>query len=74
MEKYRNELEELVDKRTAQLEAKVKEHSALFDMMVGREVRMAELKEVITSLRDQLKSHGIKPLANDPLLKDDDEY
>ena len=40
-------------------------------MMIGREVRMAELKKVIKSLREQLKDNEIIPIANDPLLGDD---
>ena len=71
LEKYRNHLEELVEERTEELQAKMEEHVTLFDMMIGREVRMAELKKVIKRLREQLKDNEIIPIANDPLLGDD---
>lgn len=45
----------------------------LLDAMVGRELRMAELKKVIRSLREQLLAAGIQPAANDPLLEDPGE-
>ena len=71
LEKHRNHLEELVGERTEELKAKMEEHVDLFDMMIGREVRMAELKKVIKRLREQLKDNEIIPIANDPLLGDD---
>ena len=74
LEKHRNHLEELVEQRTEELEAKMKEHDTLFNMMIGREIRMGELKKVIKSLRKQLWSNEIKPIANDPMLADDEEY
>jgi PAS domain S-box-containing protein len=60
-------LEERVSERTEEL-------STLVDAMAGREVRMAELKSVITKLRKQLKDNGINPIAYDPLLGPDDEW
>ena len=74
LEKHRKHLEELVKQRTDELEAKMKEHKTLFDMMIGREVRMADLKKVIKSLRKQLKDNKIIPVANDPMLTNDEEY
>ena len=40
----------------------------LVNAMAGREVRMAELKDVIRELRAQLKDAGLTPVADDPLL------
>jgi PAS domain S-box-containing protein len=37
------------------------------NLMAGREVRMAELKEVIQKLREQVNSAGMTPVADDPL-------
>ena len=37
-------------------------------MMAGREVRMAELKNVVSRLRTQLIAVGLTPVAVDPLL------
>ncbi|MBU0492254.1 MAG: hypothetical protein KKB13_10445 [Chloroflexi bacterium] len=39
----------------------------LVDSMAGREVRMAELKEVIHQLRAQLEDAGLTPAADDSL-------
>ncbi|MCP4143452.1 MAG: PAS domain S-box protein [Chloroflexi bacterium] len=72
LEKHRNHLEELVKQRTEELQAKMKEKTELFDMMIGREVRMTELKKVIKRLREQLEDNEIIPIANDPLLGDEE--
>lgn len=61
LEAHRAELEARVDERTAELRKMV-------NLMAGREVRMAELKEVIARLRAQLEEAGLKPVADDPLL------
>ncbi len=72
------ELEQLVAERTKQLqeareqlEEKVKERTAelrkTVNLMAGREVRMAELKETIRKLREQVESAGLTPVADDPL-------
>ena len=45
-----------------------------FDLMIGREVRMTELKNVITKLRKELREAGIEPKAYDPLLGPDEEW
>ncbi len=61
-EKVKNhakELEERVKERTEELQKAV-------NLMAGREVRMAELKEVIKRLRNQLMEAGIEPEADDP--------
>jgi PAS domain S-box-containing protein len=60
-----DKLEQRVAERTAELQRLVK-------LMTGREVRMAELKEVIRRLRSQLKEAGLQPVANDPLLGEQD--
>lgn len=60
---YRDGLEQLVEARTTELRQMV-------DLMAGREVRMAELKEVIDRLRAQLREAGMIPVANDPLIED----
>ncbi len=58
--KHRDHLEELVEERTGDLQKTI-------NLMAGREVRMADLKEVITKLRRQLESAGLTPVADDPL-------
>jgi len=60
IQKHANEMEAAVGERTAELQI-------LVDSMVGREVRMAELKKVIKLLRYQLIDAGIDPIADDPL-------
>lgn len=60
LEKHRDHLEELVQKRTAELQKTI-------NLMAGREVRMAELKEAIGKLRVQVESAGMTPVADDPL-------
>ncbi|MBN2003281.1 MAG: GAF domain-containing protein [Anaerolineae bacterium] len=42
----------------------------MVNAMAGREVRMAELKDVIRKLRAQLAKAGLEPMANDPLLEE----
>jgi PAS domain S-box-containing protein len=59
---HREQLEEMVVERTAELRK-------IVDLMVGREVRMAELKEVVRKLRTQLEAAGLEPIADDPLLE-----
>ena len=61
LERYREHLEEMVKDRTAELQA-------LVDAMSGREVRMADLKDVIKLLRKQIEEAGMEPVADDPLL------
>ena len=65
--KHQEHLEELIKERTERLEFLVK-------AMSGREIRMAELKKVITKLRTQLKEAGMTPAAFDPLLGPDKEW
>lgn len=55
------ELEQRVADRTTELRRAV-------NLMTGREVRMAELKEVIRQLRGQLVQADLHPVADDPLL------
>jgi CheY-like chemotaxis protein len=63
LQEHREHLEKLVRERTAELRKMV-------NAMAGREVRMAELKDVIRKLRAQLEEAGLEPVANDPLLED----
>jgi len=60
LEKHREHLEEMVKKRTAELQS-------IINSMAGREVRMAELKEAIRKLRAQVEKTGLTPVADDPL-------
>ena len=53
---------------------RTKELQDTISMMAGREIRMAELKKVITSLRKQLRDAGIEPEAYDPLLGPNKEW
>jgi hypothetical protein len=39
----------------------------MVNLMSGREIRMAELKETIKKLRSQLEESGLTPVADDPL-------
>ena len=59
--KLNEELEQRVNERTAELRRMV-------NLMAGREVRMAGLKDVIRQLRAQLEEAGLTPVADDPLL------
>ena len=59
-----SELEERVRERTEELRAMV-------TTMAGREIRMAELKEVIRALREQLRRAGLTPEAGDPLAAEE---
>jgi len=61
LRQHREHLKEMVEERTAELRKMV-------NLMAGREVRMAELKEVIRTLRTQLEAAGLSPAADDPLL------
>ena len=58
--KLNRELEQRVKDRTAELQKAV-------NLMAGREVRMAELKEVIKYLRNQIIESGLDPVIDDPL-------
>ncbi len=60
-----------LDKR---VEDRTQELNTMVELMTGREVRMSELKKVITKLREQLKEEGITPTAYDPLLGPDEEW
>ncbi|MFL7813782.1 MAG: PAS domain S-box protein [Anaerolineales bacterium] len=51
----------------SRIEERTKELSKMVDHMAGREMRMAELKEAVEQLRQQLLEHDIEPTANDPL-------
>jgi PAS domain S-box-containing protein len=49
------------------IEERTQELSKMVDHMAGRELRMAELKEVIDQLRKQLIDNDLNPVAGDPL-------
>ena len=53
-------LEERVEERTEEL-------TKVINFMAGREVRMADLKNVIKKLRKQIGDLGAEPIADDPL-------
>jgi len=63
---HADKLEDRVAQRTADL-------TMLVNAMTGREVRMAELKEVIQKLRKQITAAGMIPVADDPLNMGIDE-
>jgi PAS domain S-box-containing protein len=60
------------------LEVRVKERTHDLNIMVksmaGREVRMAELKQVIKKLRKQLREAGLEPVADDSLIPSEDGF
>jgi len=56
----RKRAEDALKKSTAELQKMV-------NLMAGREVRMAELKETIQKLRTQLEETGLTPVADDSL-------
>jgi len=56
----RKKAEDALNKSTGELREMV-------NLMAGREVRMAELKEVIQKLRTQVEETGLTPVADDPL-------
>ena len=66
LREHRDHLEEVVEERTAELRL-------LVNSMAGREVRMAELKQVIRQLRTQMQEAGLAPVADDPLAAGMDE-
>jgi PAS domain S-box-containing protein len=57
---YAETLESRIQDRTQEL-------TNMVDHMAGREIRMAELKQVIDQLTQQLKDQNIEPIIQDPL-------
>ena len=53
----------------SQIQDRTMELQKMVDHMTGREIRMTELKDVITQLKAQLKDHDIEPAAEDPLKR-----
>jgi GAF domain-containing protein len=72
--KHRDHLEELVERRTKELKDRMREQKNILNLMAGREVRMADLKKVISKLRKQLKENDIVPVAHDPLIEPDEKW
>jgi PAS domain S-box-containing protein len=62
-----NKLQEAYASLEKRVEERTEELQILINSMVGREVRMAELKKVIKILRNQLIKIGVEPIADDPL-------
>jgi PAS domain S-box-containing protein len=58
---HAEDLESRIQERTLELQKMV-------DHMTGREIRMAELKDVINRLKKQLEEHDIEPATDDPLM------
>ncbi|RME46648.1 MAG: PAS domain S-box protein [Chloroflexi bacterium] len=54
-----------------EVERQLEEQRRLVQLMAGREVRMAELKDIIRQLRAQLLEAGLTPIADDPLANFD---
>jgi PAS domain S-box-containing protein len=58
--RHHEEMENAVRQRTAELRTMV-------NAMVGREIRMAELKRDIRRLREQVQEHDLTPVVEDPI-------
>jgi GAF domain-containing protein len=58
--RYAETLESRIEERTQEL-------TKMVDHMAGRELRMAELKNVIEQLQKQIVNNGLEPKAQDPL-------
>ncbi|MDX1521411.1 MAG: PAS domain S-box protein [Anaerolineae bacterium] len=52
----------------AEIEERTDELRRMVNLMAGREVRMAELKDVIRQLRQQVRQAGLVPVTDDPLM------
>ncbi len=50
-----------------ELARQLEEQRRLLNLMAGREIRMAELKRVVRTLREQLLKAGLEPAADDPI-------
>lgn len=61
------------DSLESNIKNRTKELTKMVDHMTGREIRMAELKDVINKLQKQLMDHDIEPAVQDP-LKDLDYF
>ncbi len=64
----RKQAEEALEQHQKHLEKKVRERTdelqTMVNAMAGREIRMAELKETIRNLREQLEEAGLTPVAD----------
>jgi len=69
----RKKAEEQIHELNTSLEQRVLERTEelrrAVHLMAGREIRMAELKEIIRVLRNQLLQNGIEPAGDDPLVE-----
>ncbi len=52
-------LEEQVKERTKELQEKIEESQKMIKLMVGRELRMVELKKEIQKLKEKLRNKGL---------------
>jgi PAS domain S-box-containing protein len=57
----RKKVEEEMKRGRAELKERIKELEEFYDMAVGRELRMVELKKEIEQLKEQLDEYGINP-------------
>lgn len=57
LKKYREHLEEMVGKRTSEL-------NAMVDAMARRVVRMSDLEVLVETLKNQMRSAGLKPIGD----------
>lgn len=60
IQQHAHDLDQRVAERTSELQR-------FINVMAGREIRMAELKQVVRALRRHLLDAGLQPVADDPL-------
>ncbi|MDX1524593.1 MAG: PAS domain-containing protein [Anaerolineae bacterium] len=65
-------LKDQAQKLEAEVARRTRELRQMVNAMSGREVRMAGLKRAVRELRAQLEEAGLTPVADDPLLDDDE--
>ncbi|MEE8481408.1 MAG: hypothetical protein V3T59_09220, partial [Desulfobacterales bacterium] len=75
--KANQQLNQQIEERTKagdELKKRTDELQTMVNAMAGREIRMAELKNVIEKLRAQIESEALTPVADDPLKEADKDY